>query len=326
MSAFDELLAQYEAPSADDIVLPVRAGTPGGKADGSKDISGGNTPAGTGAASSAAPAGPAGTAPEPAPQLPEGSDDDEEKAAAEAGAEAAEEAEQEAARQRAAAEETPAGEEAEPAGTAEPAGDDTAVTVPDSGSKAAPQAGEQQYPVIPRKGAGLTFEGESAYLKQFPRALIDQMREILKPSLGDAFARDLSQVSIVTAFVVAAMGVELTTDEHTARAVQAFRENDPRADLLEKRTESLLELQEKCLRVMKDMVLKTGQLIDTAAVLEMGQAYALAERTAVLKTDGVLPESIDVTQKRALASRDNIRKRVREQQKLEKERAGRPLR
>lgn len=320
MSAFDELLAQYEAPSADDIVLPVRAGTPGGKADGSKDISGGNTPAGTGAASSAAPAGPAGTAPEPAPQLPEGSDDDEDKEAAEAGEEAAEEAGQEAARQRAAAEETPAGEDAEPAG------DDTAVTVPDPGPKAAPQAGEQQYPVIPRKGAGLTFEGESAYLKQFPRALIDQMREILKPSLGDAFARDLSQVSIVTAFVVAAMGVELTTDEHTARAVQAFRENDPRADLLEKRTESLLELQEKCLRVMKDMVLKTGQLIDTAAVLEMGQAYALAERTAVLKTDGVLPESIDVTQKRALASRDNIRKRVREQQKLEKERAGRPLR
>lgn len=320
MGAFDDVLSEYQEPSAADIVLPGRVGTPAGKggANGPKDTAGANT---SGTASAAA-APVSGTAPEPEPQLPEGSDDDEEKAAAAAEEAAAEEAENAA--QAAAAEKA---KQAAAPGTAEPA-EEAGGSAPVPGTEPAvvPAAGEAGYPVIPRKGAGLTFEGESAYLKLFPRVLIDRMREILKPTLGEAFARDLSQVSIVTAFVIASMGVELTTDEHTAKAVEVFRRNDPRAELLEKRTADIQTAQAKFEGVLKSLVERTGKLTDTAAVVEMALAYSLAERTAHLVTDGVMPETIDVTQKRALAARENIRKRVKLQTQMEKDRAGRPIR
>lgn len=180
--------------------------------------------------------------------------------------------------------------------------------------------------MISRKGAGLNFKGETSQLKYFPKALIEQMREILKPRLGEAFARDLSQNSVVTALAIAALGVDFETDENTAQAVQAFRANDPRTEAIEKRTVALLEQQAKSESMLKKISEKLGEVADTAAVLEMGQAYALAERTAHLDTDGVVPETIDVTQKRAVASRDNIRKRVKIQQREEKVRAGRPIR
>jgi hypothetical protein len=257
--------------------------------------------------------------------LPEGSDEDEAAAAAAAEEEqVAQELQrtQETARPEA---EAATDNEAEDVGSdtdSHPADPITEPVQPESVSvrQAAP------YPVVPRKGGGLSFEGESAYLKQFPRILIDQMREILKPHLGDVFARDLSQVSIVTAFVIASLGAEIATDESTTEAVKAFRANDPKTDAIEKRTAELLEQQGKIEASLKKVIERLGEVADTTAVLEMGQAYALAERTALLDTDGVLPETIDVTQKRAVASRDNIRKRVKTHQAEEKVRSGRPIR
>jgi hypothetical protein len=318
-SSFDDLLGQYEPPTDYDIVLPGKVGPAGNK--------GGNNAASTPAAVTApgtpADSHPAGTSQEPAPELPEGSDEDEVAAAAEE--EQAAQQEQERQAQRAAEEaeaETTTEEEAGNTTGTDPTSSDPDSVQPESvpGLQAAP------YPVIPRKGGGLSFEGESAYLKQFPRILIDQMREILKPHLGDVFARDLSQVSIVTAFVIASLGAEIATDESTAEAVKAFRANDPKTDAIEKRTAALLEQQAKIEGSLKKISEKLGEVADTTAVLEMGQAYALAERTALLDTDGVLPETIDVTQKRAVASRDNIRKRVKTHQTEEKVRAGRPIR
>lgn len=307
MSSFEDLLGQYESPSEVDIVVPGKVGAAGSK--------GGNTPAATAPTPAGTPADshPASTAPEPEPQLPEGSDPDEKESSPE--------------------DEVPdPAQDSPPVETVEDNASDDEILDPD-GSDDEPVSPESvpvktgsSHPVIPRKGGGLSFEGESAYLKQFPRVMIDQMREILRPQLGEAFARDISQVSIVTAFVMAAMGTEITTDEITDHAVQAFRANDPKTDAIEKRTAVLLEQQTKVEGVMKKVFEKLTEVADMSAVLEMGQAYALAERTAHLDTDGVLPETIDVTQKRAVASRDNIRKRVKAQQRDEKIRAGRPIR
>lgn len=130
----------------------------------------------------------------------------------------------------------------------------------------------------------------------------------------------------MTAFVMAAMGTEITTDEITAHAVEAFKANNPRTDAIDKRTTVLLEQQSKAEDMLKKVIEKLGEVAETAAVLEMGQAYALAERTAQLDTSGALPETIDVTQKRAVASRDNIRKRVAALRRDEKIQAGRPIR
>lgn len=303
MSAFDDLVGEYEQPSEVEIFLPAKVGPTGNK--GGNNAAGNTAPPTDKSADSHA-----GAAPEPAPQLPEGSDPDDPTSVEEEGAAAV------------------AAEEAEtPAEDSDEGFTDTDTDAPVLEPVQPDDASSQQtLPVIPRKNGGLSFEGESAYLKQFPRVLIDQMRDILRPRLGEAFARDISQVSIVTAFVMAAMGTDIVTDESTAHAVKAFRENDPKTDAIDKRTVALLEQQRRLEESIKKLSVLMGEVADTTVVLEMGQAYALAERTALLDTDGVLPETIDVTQKRAVASRDNIRKRVKAQQREEKIRAGRPIR
>ena len=311
-SSFDDLLGQYEAPTDYDIVLPGRVGAAGSKGGSNAAAA----PAPVTSPGTPADSHPASTAPEPAPQLPEGSDDDDDVVADEQAQ--AEQDTQEAAR-HVEAEATAVDED-----TYDVAEPDDAESSPGPNSASVPQAAAQ--PVIPRKGGGLTFEGPSVNLKYFPRVLIEQMREMLKPHLGEDFARDLSQFSLVTAFAIAALGTELITDEYTAHAVKAFRANDPKADVIEKRTAALLEQQSRLEGSLKKIADKLGDVAETATVLEMGQAYALAERTALLDTDGVLPETIDVTQKRAVASRDNIRARVKKHQAEEKIRAGRPIR
>ena len=311
MGAFEDALSMGAPAPEVHIFLPAKVGTvdKGGDATQSAVAA----PAGR-----ATDAQPSGAAPEPAPQLPEGSDPDEPDTAEDDAADAAEAAA--AAREMFKREPEPVDEEPAP---------DEPVEDPDGSSDAgAVHAGDEASaePVIPRKGGGLSFEGESAYLKQFPRTLIDEMRKILGVQVSEEFARDISQVSIVTAFVMASMDVAISTDDVTAHAVKAFRAVNPRTDAIDKRTTLLLERQTKSEGMLKALLGRLGEVAETTAVLEMGQAYALAERTAQLDTSGVLPETLDVTQKRAVAARDNIRRRVKTQRQDEKNRDGRPIR
>lgn len=305
MSNFDDLLKRYEPPTEADIFIPGKVGT--------VDKGGAAAPA------TAAPAGKpsdsqsTATGPEPEPQLPEGSDPDEPETVEED----PEEVQDPAAEQNDAVPDT-ADDDSGFADLDE--GDEVAQDIPAVVSQPA------EAPVVPRKGGGLTFEGESAYLKQFPRTLIDQMRESLSTQTGETFARDISQVSIVTAFVMAAMGADIATDDVTAHAAQSFRAVDPRTDAIDKRTELLLEAQEKQGETLRKVMKRLGTMEDTLAVIEQGQAYALAERTAQLDTAGATPETIEVTQKRAVASRNNIRKKVTALRRDEKIQAGRPIR
>lgn len=322
--SFQDLLGEYEAPTDYDIVVPGRVGGGAGNKGGNNAPS---TPVAATAPGTPAESDPAGTSQEPAPELPEGSDEDE--AAAAAAAEEEQAAQQEQDRQTQAA-----AEQAEANAVSVKTDDvydttDSDEATPVTGSvqpDLVSAAQDKPYPVIPRKGGSLAFEGASVNLKYFPRVLIEEMREILKPHLGDDFARDLSQFSLVTAFVIASLGAEITTDEYTEHAIKAFKANDPKADLIEKRTAALMEQQTRVETSLKKIAEKLGDVADTSAVLEMGQAYSMAERTALLDTTGVMPESIDVTQKRAVASRDNIRSRVRKLQAEEKTRNGRPIR
>jgi hypothetical protein len=316
MGAFEDVLNEGLPEPEVHIYLPGKVGNVG---------KGGDT-----AQAAAAPAGKpsdsqaAGTAPEPEPQLPEGSDPDDpdtsEDDAADVAAAAA------AAREMF---------KPEPESAPEQDSNDEAVVDPNEPATSASDGGEDDgteadaaQPVIPRKGGGLTFEGESAYLKQFPRVLIDRMRKILETQVNEEFARDISQVSIVTAFVMASMGSKLTTDDVTAHAVTAFKAVDPRTDAIDKRTVTLLEQQTRSEGMLKAVLARLGEVTETTAVLEVAQAYALAERTAQLDsaTASALPEHLDVTQKRVIATRDNIRKRVKAQRQDEKIRAGRPIR
>jgi hypothetical protein len=311
MGAFEDLLSEGMPEPEVHIHLPGKVGN----VDKGGDAAQASSPAGRAADSQTA-----STAPEPEPQLPEGSDPDEpddldtaEEDAADAAAAGA--AALEMFRAEAALTEPDGGFVDEPV--------DDEVTE-DEGSAASLPA--PMRPMAYRKGSGFSFDGEHSQLKHFPKALIETLRELLQPHLGEPFARDLSQNSLVTAFVVAALGVQFTADENTLQAVEAFRANDPRIEAIEKRTVQLLERQSTSEGMLKAILGRLGDVADTAAVLEMGQAYALAERTAQLDTSAALPETLDVTQKRVVAARDNIRTRVKAHQKDEKIRAGRPIR
>lgn len=302
MSNFDDLLKRYEPPTETDIFIPGKVGT----------VDKGGAAAPATATPAGKPSDSQSTATGPEPELPEGSDPDE--------PEQAEDEPEESPETSSEPEDTVA--ESDPGEDGSPDADDGT----ESGNDVVVAPRPVEPIIIPRKGGGLTFEGPSVNIKYFPRALVEEMRDLLRPSLGEDFARDLSQFSLVTAFVIAAMGADIVTDEFTAHAVEAFRAADPRTDAIDKRTELLLDGQSKQDETLKKVMKKLGSLDETLAAVEMAQAYALAERTAQLDTAGATPETIEVTQKRAVASRDNIRKKVAALRRDEKIQAGRPIR
>lgn len=200
-SSFEDLLASYEPPTEMDIVIPGQAepkvkdaahGGGSGGSSGAAGAAGGAAGAGAGAAAGSA-------TPEPAPQLPEGSDPDEDLAEV--------------------ADEPDEGSSAETA--QEPAQEPEAEQEPESLVEDAPTLHEpsgvsapsnEPAPVVrelKHSGGSLSFEGSNAYLKQFPKSLIDMMRSILEVHGGAEFASKYSQSTLVTAFVVAAMGSTL---------------------------------------------------------------------------------------------------------------------
>lgn len=309
MGAFDELLSMGAPEPEVHIYLPGKVGTVDKGGDAAQAAA---SPAGKPADSQASSA-----APEPEPQLPEGSDPDDPDTAEEDAADAA--AAAAAAREMFKLDPAPASE-AEPEPEDEDFDEDPAE--PD-GPAPEPVA---MRPMASRKVGVLSFEGEHSHLKHFPKALIEALRELLKGPLGDVPARELSQNSVVTAFVIAALGVEFSADDSTMDAVAAFKANDPRTQAIEQRTAVLLEQQITATGMLKALLARVGEVTETAAVLEMGQAYALAERTAQLDTSATVPENIDVTQKRVVAARENIRKRVKTHRQDEKIRSGRPIR
>jgi len=314
MSAFEAALRQGP-PEADmdmSMYLPAKVGGTDKGGEAAKA-----TPAG-GAARPADSQGSVASGPEPAPQLPEGSDPDEPDAPEESLEDLAR-----LAREMFKAPEPPAAEALAPevaAAEEEPAPPVAEEAASDGEVEDATQL------TIPKKGGGLSFEGESASLKAFPKALIDEMRRILGEQTNESFARDISQVSIVTAFAMAVLGTDVVVDTTTSNAVKAFKASDPRTDAIETTTAALLAQQTKADGMLKAILGRLGAVAETASVLEIGQAYALAERTAQLDTSATVPENIDVTQKRALAARDNIRSRAKKQLQDEKIQAGRPIR
>jgi hypothetical protein len=316
MGAFENMLSEGLPEPEVHIYLPGKVGTVDKGGDAAQAAA---SPAGKPSDSQAS-----STAPEPEPQLPEGSDPDDpdeldtaEDDAADAAAAAA------AAREMFKLDPAPAPEaETEP----EDAGDDDDLDEDPEPESAGTADKATMRPMLPRKGNALNFDGERSQLKHFPKALIELMRDLLIPQLGEPFARELSQNSTVTAFAIAALGVEFEADEKTMLAVDAFRANDPRTLAIETRTADLLEQQTKSAGMLKAILARLGEVTETTAVLEMGQAYALAERTAQLDTSATLPENIDVTQKRVVLARDNIRKKVKTLRQDEKIQAGRPIR
>jgi hypothetical protein len=176
-----------------------------------------------------------------------------------------------------------------------------------------------------RLGFSAGEDVETLTVTRFPQPAIDKLRLLLAPSLGGDFAEQISSPALITAFLVATIGVDLELDENTAAAADAFRTSDARISGVEDRLDQVASNVEQLANAMKmslSRVADTGNLVEG---MEFALAYLIADRVAGLSTTDVNETNIDVAQKKVLTARESIRKRAKAQRTIEKQQDGRRM-
>jgi hypothetical protein len=325
--SFMDQLENHRMPTADDveISLPPRREP---KKQPEVDSSEGSLELGQhgGSADAAAASGGRGdvvaAAPEPTPQRDE-PDDGEHTDSTE---------EQVAARARQVTEDDPDAQEApgetvvEPDAAEEPA-EAPAAFVEDERSVKEVLAGTPGSRPLTFNRASFSFGDDvpSVLLKRFPQPIVDRLRLLIAPSVGGEFAEMISAQALITAFLVASLGVELDLDENTAAAAGVFRTTDARMSGVEDKVEQVLDNVGQLAHAMKvslSRIADTGNIVDG---LEFSMAYLIADRVAKLTETNVNEANVDVTQKKVLVARERIRKSSKEQRTIEKQQDGRRM-
>jgi hypothetical protein len=160
---------------------------------------------------------------------------------------------------------------------------------------------------------------------RFPLDLVNSLRLSVAAIVGGDFAEALSSTSLLTAFMIAKTGVDLDVDVNTAVAVDVFRQVDPRLLAVEDKLDETMANITQLAHAMNmglERIGETGKIVD---VIEFSQAYLIADRVANLTTADTNETNVDVTQKRVLVARENIRKRTKAQRLIEVQREGRRL-
>jgi hypothetical protein len=164
---------------------------------------------------------------------------------------------------------------------------------------------------------------ETLTVTRFPQPAVDKLRLMLAPSVGGEFAEAISTPALITAFMLAKTGLDLDVDANTAIAANAFRGFDPRLSQVEDKIDDMMSDVAQLASAMKlslKRVSDTGHVVDG---LEFSMAYLVADRVAGLTTADTDETNVDVTQKKVLVARENIRTRAKAQRTIEKQRAGR---
>lgn len=338
MGFLDEAMGGYKPPTADDleIVLPTRRepreqvrvvevpedlrdlGQHGGAADGS--------PATTEAHSDA---GGAGANAEPVPQRDDPDD-----------GEHTDSTDEEVAARARASQPEPADQPDEPEKQSEDGAVEVVSEPEDTQVAAEVPEPEPTQPVNMRQAlAGITVNEPRAFqktgfssggvettvVKRFPVPLVDRLRLSLAPAVGGEFAEALSAPALLTAFLIAKTGVELDVDPNTAVAVEIFRQVDPRLLAVENKIDEVMDDVSRLADAMKLGLQRIGDTGTVVDALEFSTAYLIADRVAGLTTTDTNETNVDVTQKKALTARENIRKRAKAQRTIERQRDGRRM-
>lgn len=328
MSRFDDMLAEHKLPTPDDldISFPARrevkpsttehaelpaVGEHGGAAGGSSTA----TEAHVGAAV-------ASSSPEPAPQPQRDEPDDGEHT------DSTEEqlARREAAKDRARATDPAAAEEADAAQRLESAAPHEDVDVDDTPHPVRDEVPLEQIrgtdPVTFTKIGGASYgEGvELVGIKRFPQIGIDRLRIFLAETTGPEFATAISAPALITAFLVANLGIKLELDANTRAAAEVFRAGNARVSVVEDKVDHVLEnidVMAAALRVGLRRMAETAQAVDA---VDMGVSYLITDRVAGLSTADVDETNVNVGQKKVLTARTRIHEQSLAQRKIEQER------
>ncbi|MFD2024090.1 hypothetical protein [Promicromonospora aerolata] len=189
---------------------------------------------------------------------------------------------------------------------------------------------------LPQSGFRLSGVKSQPHIKSLPDAIMSVLREQLRSaavrelSVSDAdareFSRRLSQGTLVTAFLLAQLDLRIDADTATQRAAELFRSRDPLLGSVAARLERLEQLendQSNTLHLLGDELATVRQ---TGATIEQAVAYSIADRTENFLRGSHNVHDAPITHKDALFVRDRLREATRKQERLEREREGRPIR
>ncbi|WP_030570147.1 hypothetical protein [Streptomyces aureocirculatus] len=189
---------------------------------------------------------------------------------------------------------------------------------------------------LPQAGFRLAGVQSQPHIKALPESIMNALREQLRAAavrelgVSDIAAREfsqrLSQGTLVTAFLLAQLDLHLDADPATERAVELFRSRDPLLGSVVARLaniETADRERDGLLRKLRD---ELGEVRQTSAVVEQALAYSIADRTENFLRGSHNLHDAPITHKEAIYFRDRAREATRKQLRLERERAGRPIR
>ncbi|MFE4834517.1 hypothetical protein ACFRAU_07525 [Arthrobacter sp. NPDC056691] len=202
--------------------------------------------------------------------------------------------------------------------------------------KVGPGGGDESAASLPQSGFRLMGVKSQPNIKSLPDSIISVLREQLRAAavreLGvpDSEAREfvqrLSQGTLVTAFLLAQLDLRIDADPATVRAVELFRSRDPLLGSVVARLEALAAAGRSRDVVLLKLQKELAEVRRTSAVVEQAVAYSIADRTSNFLRGSHNLHDAPLAHKDALYVRDKAREATKKQQKLEREREGRPIR
>ncbi|MYR58403.1 hypothetical protein GTY54_19895 [Streptomyces sp. SID625] len=190
--------------------------------------------------------------------------------------------------------------------------------------------------MLPQSGFRLAGVQSQPHIRALPESIVNALREQLRAAavrelgVSDSAAREfsqrLSQGTLVTAFLAAALDLCLDADPATGRAIELFRSRDPLLGSAVARLANIEAAECERAGVLRKLRDELGELRQTSAVLEQALAYSIADRTENFLRGSHNLHDAPITHKAAIHFRDMAREATRKQLKLEREREGRPIR
>lgn len=166
---------------------------------------------------------------------------------------------------------------------------------------------------------------QTVVVKPFPQPLVDKLRLLLAERAGGEFATEISNGALLTAYLMATIGVDLDADENTMAAAEAFRWSETRVAGIEDRVDAIADDLTTALGDIGRVLKHVRQTAAVTESIEFSTAYLVTDRVAGLSTAETDETNVDITHRKVLTARDTIRRGAHEQTKIEREREGRNL-
>lgn len=191
-------------------------------------------------------------------------------------------------------------------------------------------------PALPHSGFKVADVGQQPAVRALPAPLLQALREQLRSAavrelgVSDTRARDfvqrLGQASLVTAFLLAQLDLDLETDPATARASDLFRSRDPLLGSVVERMGRLEDLEREQRAEIDRMQAGMDHQALVLTGLEQAQAFTVADRAENLLRGVHSATDAPLDHRSVTRVRSKLREAAQRQRRLERERDGRPIR